>query len=228
MSIDASNATGFAALLGEASAGSRVVTFRPGTVIYDVGDPATDLMLIWEGEVRCYVRRDGGAPRLIEILGPGDWFGIATLAARSVHQVRTVAIDAVKATALPVKGLRSTLMASPEVALALIQTLSERLILIAAQSALVSDDTSQRLVRALLLFGQSAAATRSENQIVLRMTHDQLAQAIGAARETISSCLSQLRQQKLVHTGRNKLTFDPEVLRRFGERLGRENLPKKR
>jgi CRP-like cAMP-binding protein len=47
---------------------------------------------------------------------------------------------------------------------------------------------------------------------VLRITHKQLAQAVGAARETISVCLTELRLKNLIRTGRNQLIFDPEQL----------------
>ena len=53
---------------------------------------------------------------------------------------------------------------------------------------------------------------------MLRITHQQLAQAVGAARETISLALTQLRQQKLLRTGRNQLFFNPEVLEKFSRR----------
>ena len=43
----------------------------------------------------------------------------------------------------------------------------------------------------------------------------QLAQAVGVARETVSLALTQLRHQNLLRTGRNQLFFDPEALRRF-------------
>ena len=49
--------------------------------------------------------------------------------------------------------------------------------------------------------------------MVLRITHQQLAQAVGAARETISLALTQLRQRELLRTGRNQLFFNPDVLR---------------
>jgi CRP-like cAMP-binding protein len=39
-----------------------------------------------------------------------------------------------------------------------------------------------------------------------------LAQAVGAARETISVCLTELRRQNIVSTGRNQLKFDPRRL----------------
>jgi CRP-like cAMP-binding protein len=37
--------------------------------------------------------------------------------------------------------------------------------------------------------------------VILWMTHEQLAQAVGAARETVSLALTQLRQANVLRTG---------------------------
>jgi hypothetical protein len=47
------------------------------------------------------------------------------------------------------------------------------------------------------------------------MTHAQLAEAIGVARETVSTCLIQLRHENLVQTGRNCINFNPLDLSRI-------------
>ena len=62
-------------------------------------------------------------------------------------------------------------------------------------------------------FSESAAATQHDGGVVLRITHQQLAQAVGVARETVSVALTQLRQRNLLRTGRNQLIFNPQALR---------------
>lgn len=81
------------------------------------------------------------------------------------------------------------------------------------------DDCNQRLIDTLVRFSRSAAATpQGDGGVVLRITHQQLAQAVGAARETISLALTQLRQRNLLRTGRNRLFFKPEALQQFCSR----------
>ncbi|MGA2443519.1 MAG: helix-turn-helix domain-containing protein, partial [Tepidisphaeraceae bacterium] len=48
--------------------------------------------------------------------------------------------------------------------------------------------------------------------VELRITHAQLAEAVGAARETVTLCLIHLRQENLVHTSRSRVTFNPQDL----------------
>jgi CRP-like cAMP-binding protein len=120
-----------------------------------------------------------------------------------------------------VEKLLTTLMNQPaqlvefnrQVAIKLINTAQEA-------SRLVFEDCNQRLISALLRFSRSAASVQRDDGVVLRITHEQLAQAVGVARETVSLALTQLRQQNLLRTGRNQLTFNPETLREFSSRSG--------
>jgi CRP/FNR family transcriptional regulator len=103
----------------------------------------------------------------------------------------------------------------PEALLALTRQLADRVVEARDDAAkLIFDDCRQRLVRSLIHFSRSAASTPHESGVVLHLTHGQLAQAIGVARETVSLTLTQLKQQNLLRTGRNRLYFDPETLSR--------------
>ena len=81
------------------------------------------------------------------------------------------------------------------------------------------------MVTPSLRFSSSAAATTQGTDVVLHLTHEQLAQAVGAARETISLALTEMRHRNLVRTGRNRLIFNREALRQFGGAAARTGQP---
>src|SRR5438046_2727053 len=80
-------------------------------------------------------------------------------------------------------------------------------------SGLVFEDCNHRLIRTLVHLSESPAASPSGDGVVVHITHQQLAQKVGVARETISLALAQLRRRNLLRTGRNQLTFQPQALR---------------
>ena len=84
----------------------------------------------------------------------------------------------------------------------------------------VFDDCERRILKTLVDFSRTAAASPLDggDDVVLRITHHQLAQAIGVARETVSLALTKLRRQNLVQTGRNRLIFNPLALQEFVNR----------
>ena len=206
-------------LLSNPSLNARRLTVEPGKLIIQPEDPTTNLYFIESGQVRVYQISSDDSGRLLEILGPNDWFGVAALAHQPRQGTRAIAVAPSVIWEVPAQELLAVLPTKPHAAVDLIRQLSTKL-----QNALdeagelVFDDCNSRLIKTLLRFSSSAAAFRHQDGVVLRITHEQLAQAVGVARETVSLALTQLRRQNIVRTGRNQLFFDPDALRNFAER----------
>jgi CRP/FNR family transcriptional regulator, cyclic AMP receptor protein len=214
------NGSGLAATLGElfgdASLQARPLEVAAGTSLHEPDGPARHVYFIQSGQVRVYQIGPDDTNRLVEILGPGDWFGVGALAHAEVHSTRAVAVTAATVSEIPVDRLLGLLPNHPALASELVAQLARKLQNAYQDAAcLVFDDCNSRLIKTLVQFSRTAAATRRDDGVVLRITHQQLAQAVGAARETISLALTQLRQQNLLRTGRNQLFFDPTVLEQF-------------
>jgi len=188
--------------------------FLAGQTIYEPEDPPNLFYFIESGEVRIFDVAPGGTARLLHILGPDEWLGAAVLGQMPVYARRAVAVTDAVLWAIPALSLRKMLAEHGDVALQIIESMVQRLQEAWSEgSQLVFDDCRLRLIKTLLRFSNSPAARRSaDGVVVLRITHKQLAQAVGAARETISVCLTELRLKNLVRTGRNQLIFDPEQL----------------
>ena len=197
-----------------------------GQALYRPGDTAEHLYYIHTGQVRLYLRGADSSGRLLEILGPGQWFGCAALAEASTYDSQAVAVSRSVVTQVRADRVLALLGRQPELSLDIIRHLAAGLKAAREDSArLVFDDCNQRLITTLVRFSGSAAATQQEDGVVLHITHEQLAQAIGVARETVSLALTEMRHQNLVRTGRNQLRFNPEALRQFSKRGARRAEP---
>lgn len=194
--------------------GGRTFSAANGEVVYEPDSAADHVYYIRRGQVRLYWVGGSGETRLVEILGPGQWFGAAALAREATYRMRAVVVASAVISEVGVEKLLSALAANPSQFAELNRQLAKKLLLQTEEgSRLVFEDCTRRLVNALLRFSDSAASTTREDGVLLRITHDQLAQAIGVARETVSLTLTQLRQQNLLRTGRNQLVFNPQTLR---------------
>lgn len=220
-----------AELIADANLASRRFDLPPGGGIYEPSTPARSLYLLHSGQVRLLLLTPGEgerAVRLLEILGPGDWFGAPALMGSignngegQVYGTRAVAMTAATLSEVPAERIFAALPHQPEIAATLIRALAGKLQTAYTEAAgLVFDDTNQRLIKTLLQFSRSAAATEQDEGVELRITHQQLAQAIGAARETVSLALTQLRQKSLLRTGRNRLSFNRDALETFYKSQG--------
>jgi CRP-like cAMP-binding protein len=198
--------------------GGRTINASNGQVICDANAPADHIYFVNRGQVRVYASGPNESRRLVEILGAGEWFGTAALAGAMSHQIKVVAVGAAVVTEVRVDRLLTLLSRNPAQMLEFNRQLALKLLAETEQvGRLVFEDCNHRLIGALVRFSQSAASSPRDDGVVLRITHDQLAQAIGVARETVSLALTQLRQRNLLRTGRNQLMFNPDMLRRHNE-----------
>jgi CRP/FNR family transcriptional regulator len=190
-------------------------------VLFEPNASADHVWSVEKGQVRIYQMNASGA-RLLKIIGPGQWFGSASLANLPTYGKRAMAVGTTLLRRVTADDLMSFLGGqSPHVAIKLVRELALKLSEAQEDAArLAFDDCNSRLIKALVRFSQSAAAETDGEQVVLRITHQQLAQAVGAARETVSLALTELRQQKLLQTGRNQLVFNPRILREWFEGRG--------
>jgi len=211
-SID-SLAAAIQTMLADPALEARRMSVPAGTVIYEPTAAAQNIHFIHRGQIRLYQVNDEGTNRLCEILGSDEWFGVAALAKQETYGVRAVAVVQTIVTEVRADRLLAALARRPETLIEFNRQLATKLQAAREEAAeLIFRDTNQRLVNALVRFSRSAASTPREDGVVLNITHSQLAQSVGAARETISLALTQLRHQNLVRTGRNQLFFNPDTL----------------
>jgi CRP/FNR family transcriptional regulator len=195
---------------------ARRMSVPAGTVIHEPTAHAQHVHFIHRGQVRLYQVGEEGATRLCEILGSDEWFGVGALARQATYGVRAIAVVQTIVTEVRADRLLAALARRPETLIEFNRQLAGKLQDARNEAAeLIFRDTNQRLLNALVRFSRSAASSPREDGVVLNITHSQLAQAVGAARETISLALTQLRHQNLVRTGRNQLFFNPDTLERL-------------
>ena len=189
------------------------VSLRVGEALFDQ-DAASHKDMIWveSGELRIFQIGENGSMRLAGIWGPGDWLGAAAVSG-SQYCGRAVASIPTEVLVLPAEQLLHTLEQKPLVAIAFFKETARRLMAAYNDAArLTFDDCNSRLITTLISLSDSPAAVRDGSNVTVRITHQQLAQAVGAARETISLALTELRRKHLLETGRNRLIFNPEML----------------
>ena len=184
--------------------------------VYQPGDLAKNLYVIQIGQIRTYQVSPTGSRRLVEILGPGEWCGAAALARHATYGEVAEAVMPTTVMIVPVDRLFEALPQDPQAAVALIQELAGKLGAYREDAGgLVFEDCNHRLMRTLVELSDSPAASASGESVVLHITHQQLAQKVGVARETVSLALAQFRRQNLLRTGRNQLTFSPDALKKW-------------
>ena len=211
-----------AAVLADPALGAVREAVKPGAMLFDMETPADEMFFIHRGQVRLLhlnpdPAREGPAARLVDVLGPGQWVGLAAVAGRPRHGARAQTQGQTVVSRFRGDRLLRVLAARPAALAAFTRELAGRLheARIEADS-FVFDDCGRRLLGALLRLGEGAAARRdADGRVVLHVTHQQLAHCVGVARETVSLALGDLRRVGVVETGRNRVSFDPAAVHRL-------------
>jgi CRP/FNR family cyclic AMP-dependent transcriptional regulator len=184
--------------------GAEGIEVARGTVIFAQGEVARHLYFIHHGQVRLVQVGPDRQERLIEILGPGQWFGCGALSDRPQHVSQAVAATQAQFSKVAADKLMDVVALNPNAAAQIIHQLAQFVQNAREEAArLVFQDCNQRLIAAMLRFSDSAAATQQG---------ENTAQAVGAARETISLALTEMRHANVVRTGRNRLIFNRDAL----------------
>jgi CRP/FNR family transcriptional regulator len=146
-------------------------------------------------------------------MGTGAWCGAAALGPEALYGEIAEAATITSISIVPVDRLNIRLSHEPSVAIELIRQLAGKLTAFREDAGgLVFEDCNHRLIRTLLQLSESPAASRCGEGVVVHITHEQLAQKVGVARETVSLALGELRRKNLLRTGRNQLVFRPSML----------------
>jgi CRP/FNR family transcriptional regulator, cyclic AMP receptor protein len=194
----------------------KLGTYRPRQVIYLPGDRAQGVHFLTTGRIKISKVTRDGKELTLAYRTEGDFFGEPCLLdggpreemAEAMDGSVTVEVDRELLDQL----LRTNGTASYKFARALI---ARRKDLETRVEQLIFKDVGSKLAELLLSLGHDHGIADERGLIVgLKITHQEMANLIGATRETVSLTLSQFKRKGLIQTeGRKVILADPEGLR---------------
>jgi CRP/FNR family transcriptional regulator, cyclic AMP receptor protein len=186
----------FAALDDDAGAALRGAMnreqFARGAVVFDEGDQGDKLYAVIEGKIKISRMAADGRESLQTVCGPGEMFGELSLFDPRPRTAGAMAITDSVLASLSHDALRPWIIEHADVAVQLLQALVQRLRRTNDVMAdLVFSDVPSRVAKALLgladRFGQPAP---DGIHVVHDLTQEELAQFVGASRETVNKALA--------------------------------------
>ena len=207
-SLDQEGASALRELLTE-----QVVT--KGDVLFYEGEPGDHLFLILEGKVKLGHASTDGRESLMAVLGPGEMFGELSLFDPGLRTSTATALTETRALRLSNAQLMPWLAGRPEVAASLLQALARRLRRTnEAMGDLVFSDVPGRVAKALMELGEKFGTLTPNGLLVTHdLTQEELAQLVGASRETVNKALADFAQRGWITLeSRQMLILDVERL----------------
>ena len=186
----------FSALSDEEAASLRasmtLVKVTKGHTLFKEGEEGDRLFVVLDGKLKLGKSSPDGRENLQEILGPGEMFGELSLFDPGPRTATATAITDAKLLMLPHEKVLDLITLQPAVSLELLRRLAQRLRdSRGEQSDLVFVDVPGRVAKAIIDLGERFGETKDDGLHVKHdLTQEELAQRVGASRETVNKALA--------------------------------------
>lgn len=190
--------------------------YKKGEIIYQPGDEDDSIYYIKEGRVKLAYLDESGRKLTLAILGEGEIFGEMVLVGQRKRELLAQAIEDARIYEIERARFLELIQREPWLALKVLELFGQRTREIERKlEDLVFKDIPTRLSRQLLkLIEEHGRRTPEGIQIDFKITHKELADMIGSARENTTSALNLLEREGILDKRRYRIIIkDEERLR---------------
>jgi CRP-like cAMP-binding protein len=191
--------------------------YSRGETVFSEGEQGDTLYIVMEGKVKIGRRAADGRENMLSVMGPSDMFGELSLFDPGPRTATATVVTDARLASLAQTALRPWITDRPEIAEQLLRVLARRLRRTNdALADLIFTDVPGRVAKQLLALSERFGSSEPEG---LRVHHDltqeELAQLVGASRETVNKALADFASRGWVRVDSRALTIlDAERLAR--------------
>jgi len=171
----------------------RLHHVRRRGVIFRQGDPSDPCHILVSGKVKIASTSMSGDEAIIDVLMPGDLFGIAGVVGDLPRVSNATAMEACEVLSLPCAVLKDTVFRYPSAFEKLLHQLIRRLTLSIQQQVIQG---TQRVYARLAM--KMLTLSRLDDRLPAGLSHQDLASMIGSTRATVTRILQDMRRQGCV------------------------------
>lgn len=209
-------------VIAELTAGATRLRIPARSTSYHGGEDSPHLELVLAGLIRVQVSASDGRAMTVRYCRAGALLGAATLYAKVSRPFGIQAVSDSELLSLRPAIVRDVADRDPRVARALLTETSQRVMSFVAEfSGHAFANVRQRVSRHLL---DLALDEQRPGELMAPISQQELADAVGTAREVVVRELRELREEGAVQTGRHGIVIrDPERLASIGSQSWNES-----
>jgi CRP/FNR family transcriptional regulator len=191
--------------------------YRKDMYIFGEGEPAEMLCFVNRGAVKVFKTTSEGQEQTLHLLQPNELFAITGFVVGGIYPGTAQTLEDSWIGCIRNQALRGLAQRDVALAWSLLAFFARRLTGTSQQVLdLGTRDTAGRLAAALLQLAGVRDRTMGQHvKVGLQVTHRELAQLIGASRETVTRLLGEFRQEgSITQSPDGHLEITPEMLQR--------------
>jgi CRP/FNR family transcriptional regulator, cyclic AMP receptor protein len=217
-------ATGFfcqleTAALKDFNAVHSTATYPRGAVIYVENQNPRGVFVLCAGEVKLSISSSAGKTLILRIAKPGEILGLTAVLRNTPYEVTAETLHPSQITFIRRDDFLNLLVRHPEIQQGIVKQLTTLYSGSCEQLRTVglSASAPEKVARLLLDWASEGKPTKSGTQMKLPLTHEEIAECVGATRETVTRTLSEFKTKHVIVLQGSTLTIaDRAALERIG------------
>jgi CRP/FNR family transcriptional regulator len=182
---------------------------REGTILFNEGGPVGPLYLILEGYVKIYRLSEEGKETTNYLLGPGNVIGIRTLLSKDETSSHTAeALTPIKILTISREECFAAIEENPDLLIDFLHIFDHRLSYTERKyESFIYASTTARVAIFLSDCAMRFGIKKNRKiEIGIELTHQRIAEFVGAFRETVTLSLHRLEEEGIIHIERGRVT----------------------
>jgi CRP/FNR family transcriptional regulator len=191
--------------IAEITAAARSLRKERGEFVYTPGDRAETVYVLRKGRVKLSVLSESGKEFAIDIIQPGEVFGEFAIVDEATRSNMAQALDDVLMWVFVKRDFLRLLETRPKLAMSYIRLVGGRRRRMEKKlSDITAKDVAARVCELLHEISTSSAAASSSSspELLVPLTHQDVASLIGASRQTTTTVLNDLERRGIIELGR--------------------------
>lgn len=181
----------------------RLQCVSRGAVVVTEGDAPKGLYLVLSGRLKVFLNDDAGREVVLTIEESGSAFGEISLLDEEPRSASVAAIEPCELVVIGKEALLDLLRQNPELSLAMIRSLAA---LVRRLSGNIRTLALKNIYSRLIHLLESRAQQEGDHRVIHeRLTHQLMADMIGASREMVSRIMSDLSKGGYIETSRESI-----------------------
>jgi len=166
--------------------------YSKGSILINEGDESDSVYVILEGKVKVYLSDENGKELILRIQGPGEYFGELAIIDSAPRSASVITVEPTRVSVVTRAEFEQCMRANDDVAVQLIRSLAARVRSLTENVRnLALLDVYGRVARTLLNLAEDQDGTQVVPQ---RLTHQEIANMVGASREMVSRIMKDLTE----------------------------------
>lgn len=185
--------------------------YAKGEVVFYEADPFHSVFAVCKGRIKLVTSSTEGRVLLLRFTEPGELLGLTeSILEQATHQCTAIAAEPVLLAVIPREKFIRFVTSYPQACLKMTVAVSEQYKMAQRETKFLAfGGTSTSRIAHILLDQASARGEEDADGIHIQshVTHSELAQSIGATRETVTRILGELRQRGIVNRTQDEIVI---------------------